>query len=236
MIRTTRVVRGLAVALAVLASVAIADQTSAAQVPDATEQGVTAKAAGGTISGRVQFARKMRLRKNELVNVLVSVEDIESSAEELKANIASHSKPSIDQKDLTFHPHVLAIVVGETVAFPNSDPLFHNVYSQAKVKTFNLGMYPKGSSKEIAFDEPGLVELHCNVHAEMQAFIHIKKNPYFTTVQRDGTFRIENVPPGVHKILVWHPKAEPIESEVTVESGSNAELDLEFTKRRRRKR
>jgi hypothetical protein len=136
---------------------------------------------------------------------------------------------------MAFHPHVLPIIVGETVSFPNSDPLFHNVYSNDEVKRFDLGMYPKGQSKEIAFDQPGIVELRCKVHSEMQAFILIKKNPYFVTVRRNGSFRIENVPIGTHTIEFWHPKAESIIKEVAVESGGTAELSVEFAERLGRK-
>lgn len=226
---------GIAIVLAAVAGAAAVNQASGAQEAQETAPSPATESTGGTISGKISFAKKTRLRKKEFANVVVSLEDIETSDDKLEKALAARPKASINQKDLAFHPHVLPILVGETVGFPNSDPLFHNVYSQAKPKTFNLGMYPKGSSKEITFENPGLVELHCNVHAEMQAFILIAKNPYFATVQRDGTFRIENVPPGVHTIQAWHPKAEPITFEITVASGENVELNMEFTKRQGRK-
>jgi len=212
-------------------------QSGGAEPKNAAAPVAEAKKATGTISGKVSFGEKTGLknRQNEFVNVVVSVEDIELSDAELGTLRSSREIPVIDQKDMTFRPHVLPIVIGTTVDFPNSDPLFHNVYSNNEPKRFDLGMYPKGQSKQIAFEEPGIVELRCKVHSEMQAFILIKKNPYFAVVERDGTFRIENVPPGSHTIEFWHPKAESIAQEVAVEAGSTAELSVQFTGRRGQK-
>lgn len=198
---------------------------------------VAASGKMGTISGKISFAKKSRLKnkRKEFVRVVVSVEDIELGDNDWVSARSSRETPTIDQKDMTFRPHVLPVLVGEPVDFPNSDPLFHNVYSNDEVKRFDLGMYPKGQSKQIVFDKPGIVELRCKVHSEMQAIILIKKNPYFTTVQRDGSFRIENVPIGVHTIEFWHPKAESITEEVTIEAGKTVELEVEFSKRRGRR-
>ncbi len=228
---------GLATIL-VAAGSAMADGPSSGTGEEGAKTNATAASAKtGTISGKISFAKKSRLRnkRKEFVKVVVSVEDIELADDDLASARSSRDMPVIDQKDMTFRPHVLPVLVGETVDFPNSDPLFHNVYSNYEVKRFDLGMYPKGQSKQIVFDKPGIVELRCKVHSEMQAFILIKKNPYFATVQRDGSFRIENVPIGAHTLEFWHPKAESIRQEVTVEAESTAELSVEFTKRRGRK-
>src|SRR5258705_10555823 len=44
----------------------------------------------------------------------------------------------LDQVNLTFVPHVLPVLAGTTVAFPNSDEIRHNVFSPSPVR-FNLG-------------------------------------------------------------------------------------------------
>lgn len=191
---------------------------------------------GGGVSGKISFAKDVRLRARELANVIVSVEGVETSNEAIRAAIKARPLPVIDQKDMKFRPHVLAVLVGEEVGFPNSDPLFHNVYSGSKLKAFNLGMYPQGESKELAFDEPGIIELLCNVHSEMKAYLVVKEHPYFATVERDGTFRIGNIPPGEYTIQAWHPKAQDALSQVTIESGADAKVDLEFTQKRNRRR
>lgn len=227
-----------AAAIFLAATPALADgPSSTTREMSAKTNIVTATAETGTISGKISFAKKVRIKnkRKDFVKVVVSVEDIELTGDALASARSSREQPIIDQKDMAFHPHVLPVLIGEPVGFPNSDPLFHNVYSNNEVKRFDLGMYPKGQSKEITFDKPGIVELRCKVHSEMQAFILIKKNPYFAVVQRDGSFTIQNVPIGSHTIEFWHPKAAPVTREITVESGSTAELAVEFTKRRGRK-
>lgn len=192
--------------------------------------------AGGGVVGKISFAKDVRLRGRELANVIVSVEGVETSSEAIQAVIEARPLPVIDQKDMKFKPHVLSVLVGEAVGFPNSDPLFHNVYSGSKLKAFNLGMYPQGESKELAFDEAGIIELLCNVHSEMKAYLVVKEHPYFATVERDGTFRIDNIPPGEYTVQAWHPKAQDAISQVTIESGADAKVDLEFTQKRKRRR
>lgn len=188
---------------------------------------------GGGVSGKISFAKEVRLRGRELANVIVSVEGVETSKEALQAVLDSRPMPVIDQKDMKFRPHVLPVLVGEEVGFPNSDPLFHNVYSSSKLKAFNLGMYPQGESKELAFDEPGVIELFCNVHSEMKAYLVVKEHPYFTGLERDGTFHLDGIPPGTYTLHAWHPKAQDATAQVTIESGANVEVDVEFTQKRK---
>ncbi len=220
----------------VVAAIGTVPLLAVAQTAEAGENGKQ-NSPTGTIVGKVSFDKKTRLKskRKEFVKVVVSVEDIESSAEDMAMARDSRNTPVIDQKDMTFRPHVLPVLLGEMVDFPNSDPLFHNVYSNGETKRFDLGMYPKGQSKQIDFDKPGIVELRCKVHSEMQAFILIKKNPYFATVQKDGSFRIDNVPVGTHTLEFWHPKAKAFSREVTLEDGSTVELDVAFSERRGRR-
>jgi hypothetical protein len=109
----------------------------------------------------------------------------------------------MDQKNLHFVPHVLPILAGTTVEFPNSDPLLHNVFSISAAKRFNLGLYGRGTVRSIRFDKAGVVQLLCNVHQEMSAFIVVLKNPYFTVVRTGQKFQILNVPAGSHRVLCW---------------------------------
>jgi len=135
----------------------------------------------------------------------------------------------MDQKNLVFIPHVLPIVVGATVDFPNSDTVRHNVFSpKGSAKVFNLGTYDVGVVKEVKFDEPGVVPLLCNVHSEMSAYIIVCKTPYFSLTDRKGDFIIKNVSPGKYKITVWHEKLRPQSQEITVEASK--EIQVEFSK------
>ena len=171
----------------------------------------------GTIEGRVRTTGASA----DLSDFVISVEDIEGT-------FPAPKEPAIlDQKELRFVPHVLAIQVGTTVEFPNSDPMSHNVFSISEVKRFNLGLYARGTTRRLKFDRPGVVELLCNVHLEMSAYIVVLKNPYFARPDADGKYRIAGVPAGRHRLRCWHERL-PVQ-ERTVEVPKAGSLTVDFS-------
>ena len=122
----------------------------------------------------------------------------------------------MNQKSLRFVPHVLPIQVGTTVEFANNDPLAHNVFSISSPKRFNLGLYGRGTSRRVRFDEPGVVQLLCNVHQEMSAFIVVVKSPFFARTTADGSFRIDGVPAGRRLVRIWHEQLGERSYQITV--------------------
>jgi plastocyanin len=115
----------------------------------------------------------------------------------------------LNQAGLKFIPHVLTIIVGTTVNFPNSDVVLHNVFSPGYIEKFNLGTYPQGSTKTRTFENPGIVLVLCNIHHEMSAFIIVVETPYFSVTDQNGKYKIDNLPPGKHELAVWHERMKP---------------------------
>jgi plastocyanin len=111
----------------------------------------------------------------------------------------------LDQRDLAFSPHVLAVRVGTTVDFPNDDRVFHNVFSFRDGKVFNLGLYPVGTSRPVTFDRAGLSRIFCNIHPNMAAYVMAVDTPYFAVSRRDGTFTIADAPPRTYTFHAWRP-------------------------------
>jgi plastocyanin len=169
----------------------------------------------GTIHGQV-----LRAPAASLADFVVSVEDLQGGFSSPK-DVAF-----MDQKELKFVPHVLVIPVGTTVEFPNSDIVSHNVFSISPAKRFNLGLYVRGTIRRITFDQPGIVELLCNVHLDMSGYIVVLANPYFSRVAPDGTYRITGVPPGRHRLRCWSDSIEPQEVEVEVRPGAVVHADF----------
>ncbi len=132
------------------------------------------------------------------------------------ASVPPSEHPKMVQKDQSFYPELLPILVGTTVDFPNLDPVFHNVFSYSKAKKFDLGRYPKGHSKSVTFDAPGLVKVFCEIHSSMRAHILVLEQPYFTVVADDGRFRIADVPPGEYILKVWQEQSPQSELPVSV--------------------
>lgn len=135
----------------------------------------------------------------------------------------------INQMGKEFIPHVLPILSGTTVDFLNSDDLLHNVFSPDDVADkFNLGTWEKGGIKSHTFTKTGVAAILCNKHPEMELWIVVSQNPYFTIAGKDGSYRIENVPVGTYQLKVWHEKIKGLPvKEVVVEAGKETKVDFE---------
>ena len=132
----------------------------------------------------------------------------------------------MDQRNETFVPHVLAIMIGTTVDFPNSDAFYHNVFSLSKASRFDLGRYAAGRSKGVRFDKAGIVRVFCEIHSHMNAYILVFSHPFFAMTSQDGRYRIENVPPGTYGVIAWNEGVASDPRPVNVPDGGVAELDF----------
>jgi len=130
------------------------------------------------------------------------------------------------QKDASFEPHVLPIVVGTTVRWPNEDDVFHNVYAYAEAKTFNLGLYRSEKTPEVLFDKVGRVDVFCAIHSKMHCIILVLPTPYFAKADAKGRFVIKDVPAGTYKLRAWHERLPSRLVEVTVPVEGEVKLDL----------
>jgi plastocyanin len=132
----------------------------------------------------------------------------------------------MDQRNETFVPHVLAIMTGMTVDFPNSDKFYHNVFSLSKTQRFDLGRYAAGRSQSVRFDRPGIVRVFCDIHSHMNAFILVFSHPFYAMTDAEGRYRIERVPPGIYNVVAWNEGTSSDPKSVTVHDGTIAELDF----------
>ena len=132
----------------------------------------------------------------------------------------------MDQRGERFVPHVLAITTGTIVDFPNSDHIYHNVFSLSRAKSFDLGRYAAGRSKPVRFDRPGIVRVFCDIHSHMNAFILVFGHPFFAMTDADGRYRIDNVPPGTYNLVAWNEGAASEPRSVTVPDGGADEEDF----------
>jgi plastocyanin len=135
-------------------------------------------------------------------------------------------RATMDQRNETFVPHVLAITTGTVVTFPNSDRIYHNVFSLSKPARFDLGRYAAGKSKAVRFDRPGIVRVFCDIHSHMNAFILVFSHPFFATTDDEGRFRIEGVPPGTYPLTAWSDRGTFESKTVTVTEGGQTQADF----------
>jgi plastocyanin len=204
----------------------------------AARQGGAAPRAAGRIEGRVSISIPVaapapsaaygsrRVGANppagsELANVIVFLKNGP------KAGSLPATRATILQQNETFIPRVVAITIGSTVDFPNGDPFFHDVFSLSRSGSFDLGSYPKGKSKSEQFRHPGLIKVYCHLHSHMTASIMVFDHPWFAIpAAADGSFAIDDVPPGTFTVSAWHERIGENTQEVTVEGGRTSEVQF----------
>lgn len=174
----------------------------------------------GEITGKVTAPRK-----KYIPNTVVYLDSV-------KGDFKPPTKHALmDQKNLEFQPHILPILDGTTVDFRNSDDVAHNVFSPDKTADkINLGTWPTGQIRSHTFNAhcPDVCDavMLCNVHPEMEGYIVILKNPYFSKVDKDGTFSIKDVPAGTYTLKVWHEKLKAEPQSVVVPADSSVAVTI----------
>jgi plastocyanin len=210
-----------------------------ASSPSMPEAG-TARPATGRIEGDVIISTALSTRRprfriyadpgpggrppapeaSEIRNVVLYVQNAPA------ADAPSETHASMRQDDERFLPHVLPVLRGTTVDFPNGDDVFHNVFSLSSARTFDLGRYPKGSAKAVTFEKSGVVQVFCHIHSDMSAVILVLDNPYFTVPTTAGRYTIGDVPPGEYTVVGWHERIKPVTRTVRVVAGQTTTLDF----------
>lgn len=109
------------------------------------------------------------------------------------------------QRNIQFDPFVLIVPVGADVAFPNLDSVRHHVYSFSPAKTFELKLYGKDETRIVHFDKPGVVQLGCNIHDGMIAFIVVVDTPFAAKTDAQGVATIHDAPAGAQGVTIWRP-------------------------------
>ena len=107
------------------------------------------------------------------------------------------------QKNKMFSPHLLVVPVGSSVAFPNADPFFHNVFSLFDGRRFDLGLYEAGSTRSVVFSREGVSYIFCNIHSEMSAVVISLATQSYSIADQQGVFHIRDVPGGDYELHIW---------------------------------
>lgn len=147
----------------------------------------------------------------------------------------------MDQKGLIFIPHVMAMQLGQSVEFLNSDNDKHNVYflHDETGETLDIGTWGPGTSVTHTFDQAGLYITLCTLHLEMAAYILVFPHPYFCLVEFDeetgqASYSLPDVPAGQYELHVWHKKLKQMQGPKTISvvPGETTVLDDVVTKKK----
>lgn len=209
--------------------------------------GVTAAAGQATLTGRVIITKVMTKKRvtmpsYEMRGVTVNSENPDKSAggdtsvNELSRVVIYLEGPGLKpsapvqgtlaQKNRRFEPDIVVVPVGSSVSFPNHDLIFHNVFSLSKVKQFDLGYYPSGETRTVKFDRPGVVQVYCHIHPDMNAAIVVLPTGLWTRPSPDGGYSISAISPGAYTLVVWHRSAGFFRRHITVSEGATLAEDV----------
>ena len=202
---------------------------------------------GGSISGEVKFAgaapapKVVKVNKdNEVCGQEKKIADVVVGAggglsETLVSVAAKGAKPVpakpavLDQKGCEFHPDILVMSPGE-VKILNSDGVLHNIHTFSTANPPINKAQPKFKKEMVEkLEKPELVKVQCDAHSWMHGWIFVTENPTAVT-DANGAFKLENVPPGKHKVEVVHPVLGKQTKEVEVKAGQDTKVAFELKK------
>jgi len=185
-------------------------------------------ARGATVFGRIAITTLAGEPRADRSGVVVFVDDVPGYVPAPSGRVLA-----VRQQSRTFVPSVLAIEQGASVEFPNDDAVLHNVFSRSKARVFDLGVYGKGASQHVRFDDPGLIRVYCNIHPEMECSIVVLRNRYFAVSEPDGSWSITGLPEVELSLRTWHRHGG--DREVRVHTRASATLRVDFDVREDRR-
>jgi uncharacterized membrane protein/plastocyanin len=136
----------------------------------------------------------------------------------------------VDQKHCMYLPRLVAVRVGQTVEFVNSDPTFHNVRTVTKNnEDFNVAMPSQNQRIEKVFTKPEIVlQTKCSVHPWMTANIAVVEHPFFDVTDDAGEFSISNLPPGSYTLELWHETLGTQSKDFVIKEAETTNFDFTF--------
>jgi plastocyanin len=132
----------------------------------------------------------------------------------------------IQQRNRHFEPALLIVTPGTKVAFPNLDPVFHNIFSFSPTLPFDLGYYAEGKTREVVFSRPGVAQVYCHVHPEMFGVVVVTASPWTAKPSSDGTFSFADVPPGKYKAVLWQRAAGLVHKTIIIPPAGDARVSF----------
>ena len=188
---------------------------------------VGGKGSGSRVTGRVTLLEKGGGPSRDLGAAVVYLE----ASTTLTPSVARAAGVDVAINDKEFVPRVVVVPVGSTVRFLNHDPFDHNVFSASDTNPFDLGQYGRGETRAWTFAGPGLTRVFCNVHPRMVMFVQVMAGRYFAQPGADGSFSIEDVPPGRYILHAWHERSPQVTQEVRVTGAGVSGIEIQLDAR-----
>jgi plastocyanin len=141
--------------------------------------------------------------------------------------VEKEAEHELDNIRCRFVPHVQTASVGQFVVFKNSDPILHTAhgYFTNGQPQFNVGLYPGRVSRK-PLVTPGVVNVRCEVHPWMNAYIVVTEHPYHAVTDVYGEYLIGDIPAGRYTVKVWHETLAGEERSVELKPGASQTVNF----------
>jgi plastocyanin len=206
---------------------------------------------GGTIVGVVKFKgtapkpKQLQVTKDQKVcgktpkfdqSLMVAQGDVDDSvvfiSDIQKGKKMETGHITLDQRGCEYHPHVLAFPAGATLDILNPDGILHNIHSYSKINSpFNLAQPGFKKTISVKIDKPETIRIQCDVHDWMHGWLFAADNPYYSVTDKNGNFRITEVPPGTYTLKVWQETLGTLSQKVTVKPNEETKVTFELAKK-----
>jgi len=161
--------------------------------------------------------------RKEIGNAVVWIENAPPSG-----TSPMSSKVEMDQKACVYIPRIVLVPVGGTVDFLNSDRLLHNIHAMPKLNASFNRTQPRNRTIPVTFDQPEIVEVTCDLHPWMKAWVVVVPHSFYAVTSADGQFAFDNLPTGQYRLRVWHETLGAATSQVTVGDQGAARTTIEM--------
>jgi hypothetical protein len=121
---------------------------------------------------------------------------------------APASEVELHRTGCQFAPRVLGLQVHQLLKVINDDPTTHNLRPTPRFnKEVNMAQTPGSLPLALRFNWPEtMIPIKCNMHPWKRAWVGVLWHPFFATSDRDGSFKIEGLPPGDYELVAWHER------------------------------
>jgi len=138
----------------------------------------------------------------------------------------------LDQDGCRYLPHVLGIMVGQSLQIKNSDGIAHNIKAKGvKNRPFNISQPTNMTTTRTFSAAEVMVGLECSVHGWMKSWVGVLPHTFFAVSGNSGTFAIKGLPPGTYTIEAWHERYGAQTATVTVAGTQTKTADFTFAAR-----
>jgi plastocyanin len=135
----------------------------------------------------------------------------------------------LDQVGCRYTPHVLGVMVGQTLKIKNSDDTMHNVHALSSANPeFNFGQAKKGAEADKVFTSAEFFRIKCDVHGWMSAWVGVMPHPFYVVTGEAGTFELKDLPAGEYEVEAWHEKLGTLQQVAKVGEKESKEISFTF--------